>query len=1338
MNKPKLSGNQYKIERDSIFLEQQKDIISFTKRGDLHKIQLYLQNKTFIDLNIRDENQDSLLLILMTSDEIKTEEKKIIILKALLDYGLDLYLVNKMEQNVLHILFKRKYFKIFQFISETFNETCEDLMISADIFKKLPIDYLFYIDLSQTLTSDVLSHQMALFKQKNTLDVEKVKDDVSAIIAAINGTQEFKTLLNYIELIPQNLSIDTFKTLNEDFQSGKSYSDLSQNIVKSITGKNLFHNLHLFQVNEFNPDNYFREFEEKITDYIDDNKVINSFTDNIDRLVERSPVLNIKKLYDFVIPVSFPGVGTVEYNDTKDFIRKVNNTITHYGSINPRDHIITEKYFIQNFRFISHSPLPRGEPDSFYEAITKLIGHDINGMTIDEINEDNDLNFKDKIILIIIKGIMDNMLMSDVVALALNLPAPIVFFDQLKEFYTKYSRKDFLWYCFTSIISSSNRQNFSKLHNNTDILDVRRVVSQTFFNSFSLQYIPLIETILSGDASNYQEFYRKYFSTVQSFDNIDEYINDLDDKIADNPNDYIENLTYNEKLIRVFYLQGKTDLNEQDQHRIFLSKFNFPFIDSCITVIDDNFTTIDTTYSKRFNQNLFDTFIVELLTPPSVDMDGDNIMIYTFLNSIFTYFTIRDITTDVVPTEVVDASPDILEALQNIKETTNEPLFAIRYVLSVYGMDEKYIELIAHLYTLIRNEVPVSLKQVCLGYTLSLAMNKEYLGMTKIFQNVKFEPVPDPTNSGQPPIQPTPAIELRYGIFNEDFFEDNLYQWYPSLFGRFDVQQVVLSHHIREFLRILRLEITHINKIISRGTIINLKDIQLDNVKYYIEKINSFIQGLQLDMKILNKTINTSSLSKLYTTTNTSDLDDFIKDLSIWMKKQNTFIKNLQGVNFDKIKAELNIILSLQNGLNIINDYPYYYINPIEEDNVKIRGSRQLITMTKEQTDAEEASSDILSLGETFLSIIKEGIIYKVADNGQDYETTSRILNDYLKYVVNYQLDVISLSLSPRTGGAIFDAHFTSKKVINFANILKIYEKCQREVEPFFYILSTDYLSYTEEWDYEKSYNYFDNSVLKNIINTEWFDIKNPYDGMDCIQRLINLKNFLYIDKLSEEEAYKKKLKEYAKHVKKDEYTSEDIKKKIVDNIFEETCSVIGGLVIEDLKNLYEKSIENLSSFYEIYNDEDIINNFYRIDNQNCILKKESVLYVEYVQSVEETLTHVFDKFYETCELFITEIGVPVLHSIPNDYQELISEALHIILKYPEESEMSMSSLLEKMLSSLEVLNDDVIANVKELLIYYEKLLIRVANDIRNIQSNYTRWVINTAIDNHIVQCLKK
>lgn len=178
ITKNKINMNKY----DSLIIDNTKELFLYVKSGDINKINTILHNFPH-HVNIQDENEESLITTLLSSEEIKTEQKKLVILKILINYNVDPFIINKYNQHIVHLCFKYKYADIWKEIYKIINESH---LITTDIFKCSPIHYLFYNNLSNLVPAKKILGSMDLqyFELSNSFNKEN-KDNLKALLAGI-------------------------------------------------------------------------------------------------------------------------------------------------------------------------------------------------------------------------------------------------------------------------------------------------------------------------------------------------------------------------------------------------------------------------------------------------------------------------------------------------------------------------------------------------------------------------------------------------------------------------------------------------------------------------------------------------------------------------------------------------------------------------------------------------------------------------------------------------------------------------------------------------------------------------------------------------------------------------------------------------------------------------------------------------------------------------------------------------------------------------------------------------------------------------------------------------
>jgi hypothetical protein len=223
---------------DSLILENKKDLFLYVKSGDLNKIRTLITNFPK-NCNIIDENEESLVTTLLNSEEIKTEEKKLVILKLLNVGDIDLFISNKFNQHIIHLVLKNKYVNIWKYLIT--NELIVPSTLSdPDIFQVTPIQYLFYQDINKLLcVKDIIQEDLKFLHLPTDLNND-AKNQLNLLlqdlIYEINNSTFKKKLIPLFKELPRYHYLSMFDSISKLIIEKKD--QVFQQLSKQLTNSN--------------------------------------------------------------------------------------------------------------------------------------------------------------------------------------------------------------------------------------------------------------------------------------------------------------------------------------------------------------------------------------------------------------------------------------------------------------------------------------------------------------------------------------------------------------------------------------------------------------------------------------------------------------------------------------------------------------------------------------------------------------------------------------------------------------------------------------------------------------------------------------------------------------------------------------------------------------------------------------------------------------------------------------------------------------------------------------------------------------------------------------------
>lgn len=1416
MNNSKIP-NKSKIEVDNIFLDNLKDIMTYCRSGNLHKTQLYLRNNRYRDLNIKDDDGDSLLSVVMTSEEIKVEERKIAIISELIRHGIDLNITNKFGQNILHICYQKRFSKILHFL---FSQEQPIDHFCLDVYNKIPLEYLLSIDIDYAQDSKNILNNSEIKNRPS--DIAHLKDLIDGYIRVIPANTGFESIIQLVRRVPEVKEISLYKELNEaleylinDFETNKLQQDLSgsleiaktrllndfsSHIERILQRKNNLNSapLHLFSTNAYQED------------YINFRNIY------LKEAIGGLSLLGLFKLDFSVIKETYTkynSLTSVERILERALDAKKKYTICHLTStqtILPRDHMIIKDYFIQNIRFISL--LDSGTTaylatDNPWEATLKLIRLDPR-LCLPNINIKNIYDLPvipvQKIILATVKafyGVPSVDLVTNLKELSTrfgenNTEEAEYYRDHLDFICNQYIRsswepRDLLWYMFLRFSNFYDDGFVDKartlIHNRDNFYEYfdSLCLANELIDSYSIHFKYVIDAIVSH-AEVVELPVEKFTSPNPTIEQIcTHYGLDIVAYRVLLESDVLEvesiDIQYLEaiKLIHRFRrnkigarapIELSTELQLEEASRIEKAFFNFKF---CEEILNKIYTLPAPTDPRpaewddhRNNDLVAQNLIRELFEDSVAGEISDRSYTRIFVSKLLGNRKVPSIKT--IPATV---SRDIIEAVKYVVNMSLEPYIALEYILRVYGFHSNYINLITKVCDTVWRGINFPVRQVALGVIISVSMGKEYLGLPPILQHR--------TLHTHTPGGPDTRYVTTFGLNNYHFIQDN-FNLIPqraktNLFGRFDSPILTVRKELLNLLIRLQEVISLYKNALEKGELLTLVMMQnifehllgdIERKKALFDFLSeSCLQEIEFTTTQLRHYLTQDTRVVVVPDNQKDAVEEFISGTRDLINQVKGFKKSVERVNLERIITEVKDILSYYNQISIISNCvnfddaalplviqtPETFISNCVDVN-----SRVLIveTITPQSTFGlgyiikpvdTEIGVDLLTLSEFSIAVLKEDTIYSILkeeteDKKAKYQVVSGILNDYFKYVWVEQIkSILDLKQTNFNLEKFIDYQ---DKVINYTNLNTIYFKTIDRTTAPFYILSSDYLSPTDSWDFDKLYNFYDNQVIYDILIRRNNDmlIRNPETNLDIIHYIIRSQNYILLEKLMEYEitkngttikwgnvikqntSYLDECLRIANRLKPDNEIIVDIISSMLTDTRQYMSSGIATPALHALEYYYNLACEDLIS---IIDGVDVIKVYYDTEKsgENCLLKKTSVIYQNIGNSALNLAIYLIYCIYNSFDI-----------PHPNDEvrDSFAKQLVIVVLKYPEERpELSVRAVLETILEGISSSSRE---NVDLVVEHYDKLIQRSLGDIRSITSNLLRYYINKAITIRILE----
>jgi hypothetical protein len=571
-----------------------------------------------------------------------------------------------------------------------------------------------------------------------------------------------------------------------------------------------------------------------------------------------------------------------------------------------------------------------------------------------------------------------------------------------------------------------------------------------------------------------------------------------------------------------------------------------------------------------------------------------------------------------------------------------------------------------------------------------------------------------------------------------------------------------IKNHSTYLLPFIMKEFNNINQRIIKLFKVHNKEYkylieQLHKIFIYIENnlLGEHIKALDLDPPENETRPNIYNSIKI--------IDNIIEK---WIKELNTFNKSNELLDLSKIITELKEKILMFNNINYIkNPNENCYLSVIEDKYITIKGNYDILSPHYEMIIEPQLvpmsiidNNNILNL--LIGDILKNNLKDIAEENKNLYTSISRsILSEYFKYVIHRQLTCFMNKILILN----FDDGYKDLDIISEHPIYRIQTTEIKEIFKMncssslnmYYIIPEDYYNIVNDWDFNNSFYYQDVNIVYESLNLS----KYLKENREIIKKLISQNNFYLLEKLDLNRILslenKIDIQDYAKKVKivKNEIVNDDIdfislfyNKTIeilqnnnypyhveLEKIYQEFIDDVREIFNNDIKisyhnkygTLIEEITDNKLSTY-------IVNKYYKIESDDCILKKNSEIYTKAIELISNSLKKIISIFLRTFKenIFIIET---------NPYDEIdlkyYLEIIQAVLKYPDEDpEINLDTILQKMVSIIGETNTSVLELIKDTIIpHLKKVLILVLEDFRSIFTNYTRLKINNAIYDYII-----
>jgi len=583
--------------------------------------------------------------------------------------------------------------------------------------------------------------------------------------------------------------------------------------------------------------------------------------------------------------------------------------------------------------------------------------------------------------------------------------------------------------------------------------------------------------------------------------------------------------------------------------------------------------------------------------------------------------------------------------------------------------------------------------------------------------------------------------------------DDNIYK---NIYGLIESPYISINYIIKQKLvKISDLFMIIFNNInINTIYLIPFVLTEINNLTNDIEKLFENQQNeykyIKNELERISIYINDNILGDEYkikikdTQKTRANIYDFIQPiindkLSEWQNDLNGFNKSNELPKLSVINKDIKKNILIFDNIRYLNSSNKYYISVLDDNHTLIKNDTDIITIHYKTTTTDIypmsliENNEIMKLiiGDIFNKII--GSEYKNEENVY-LEISKSVLTEYFKYIIHKQLTcymnkVTLLDYSTLISTDQIINHPIYK--INTDLIKKIYKMFCKTGINVFYKVNEDYYNPVNDWDYNNSYYYQDTNLIYDILNCSEY-LKN---STQLIQTILEQHNFYLIEKL-----------EINNSVNRNDI---QLRKSISQNIKQNKLQIVDTNI--DFKNLfYEKTIEllknnnypyhvNLEKIYDKFIEElktinldNIVNKYYKVESEDCILKKESVLYKQIIVIIEELIKDILNDIINPLLNNVISIS-EIDFKIDEEYYSLIQQS---ILKYPtEDLTINIDTILQKIFSIYGETNTKVSEFIKDSLIpYLKKLLIFVLEDFRSIFTNYIRLKLNIGIYDYVIE----
>lgn len=191
------------------------DLFLYVKAGDLYRVQVYLENYRD-NLNLADENGDTLITAVLRSEEIKTEQARLALIQLLHSHRVDINMPeSKTQMTPLHIAVQKRFHSIVRYLMAN-EDTIGD---SRDALRKQPIHYVVHCDLSSTYSAEEILQDSSPMKLLQAKEDKQIENDVlqdlgkttSIVLSSLRDNKQFNILRGILHSLHEASWADIFK-----------------------------------------------------------------------------------------------------------------------------------------------------------------------------------------------------------------------------------------------------------------------------------------------------------------------------------------------------------------------------------------------------------------------------------------------------------------------------------------------------------------------------------------------------------------------------------------------------------------------------------------------------------------------------------------------------------------------------------------------------------------------------------------------------------------------------------------------------------------------------------------------------------------------------------------------------------------------------------------------------------------------------------------------------------------------------------------------------------------------------------------------------------------------